>query len=179
MAEMETKSIKMCQEILHTEQMGYLRLYHASCLVKHLQPEVTLEIQEDYSLQSMQSLTWKFILRLFTQSQNSPECNTDQLYGPGCRPCLSKISIKACDDYLIFLWSTIWLSSKTHCYHLSICRVMHPQIQSLDWIQCDLCKKWLASDCAGISLETITEETSFSCGYDTNHVHTFEKYVIP
>lgn len=57
MAEMEAKSIKMCQEILHTEQMGYLRLYHASCMVKHLQPEVTLEIQKVYSLQSMQSLT--------------------------------------------------------------------------------------------------------------------------
>lgn len=118
---MEAKSIKMCQEILHTEQMGYLRLYHASCMVKHLQPEVTLEIQKVYSLQSMQSLTWKFILGLSTRSQNSPECNTDQLYGPGCRSLhLSKISIKVCDDYLISLWSTI-LIKQLHSLLSFIC----------------------------------------------------------
>lgn len=171
---MEAKSIKMCQEILHTEQMGYLRLYHASCMVKHLQPEVTLEIQKVYSLQSMQSLTWKFILGLSPRSQNSPECNTDQLYGPGCRSLhLSKISIKVCDDYLISLWSTI-LIKQLHSLLSFICMQSNAPTN-----QCDLCKKWLHSDCAGISLETITEETSFSCGCDTNHVHTFEKYVIP
>lgn len=85
MAEMEAKSIKMCQEILHTEQMEYLRLYHASCMVKHLQPEVTIEIQKVYCLKSMQILTLKFIPGLSTWSQSKPECKTDQLYDPGCR----------------------------------------------------------------------------------------------
>lgn len=61
MAEMEAKNIKMCQEILHNEQMGYLRLYHASCMVKNLQPEVLLGIKKKvYSLQGLQSLTYFF-----------------------------------------------------------------------------------------------------------------------
>lgn len=51
---------------------------------------------------------------------------------------------------------------------------MHPQIQTVDWIQCDRCQKWLHADCAGISIKTVTEQTSFKCGCD-EHVHTFEK----
>ncbi|XDV11763.1 hypothetical protein PO909_000607 [Leuciscus waleckii] len=32
---------------------------------------------------------------------------------------------------------------------MEILKVMHPQIKSLGWIQCDLCQKWLHADCAG------------------------------
>lgn len=58
MAEMEAKNIKMCQEILYNEQMGYLRLYHASCMVKNLQPEVLLGILK--KVYALQSLTYLF-----------------------------------------------------------------------------------------------------------------------
>ncbi|KAI7793167.1 hypothetical protein IRJ41_006757 [Triplophysa rosa] len=39
MAEMEAKNIKMNNERLHNKQLGYLRLYHASYMVRRLQPQ--------------------------------------------------------------------------------------------------------------------------------------------
>lgn len=68
----------------------------------------------------------------------------------------------------------IWLLFQHFFFHLFVYRVMHPQIQTVDWIQCDRCQKWLHADCAGISIKTVTEQTSFKCGCD-EHVHTFEK----
>ncbi|XP_065129172.2 uncharacterized protein [Paramisgurnus dabryanus] len=52
---------------------------------------------------------------------------------------------------------------------------MHPHIKTLNWIQCDQCQNWLHTDCAGISLEMVTDKTPFSCGCDTNHKYPFKK----
>lgn len=37
---MEAKGLNMPSELLHTEQLIHLRVYHASCLVENIQTEV-------------------------------------------------------------------------------------------------------------------------------------------
>ncbi|XP_077095332.1 uncharacterized protein LOC143746925 [Siphateles boraxobius] len=45
-------------------------------------------------------------------------------------------------------------------------KILHPHIKRMKWVQCDLCNKWLHTDCAGIDPTTIRKDTPFSCGCD-------------
>ncbi|XP_056120627.1 uncharacterized protein LOC130097711 [Rhinichthys klamathensis goyatoka] len=45
-------------------------------------------------------------------------------------------------------------------------KTLHPHIKRMKWVQCDLCNKWLHTDCAGIDPTTIRKDTPFSCGCD-------------
>ncbi|XP_057177887.1 uncharacterized protein LOC130546561 [Triplophysa rosa] len=133
MAEMEAKNIKMNNERLHNKQLGYLRLYHASYMVRRLQPQnFPREVDGTKEKNSVESKS---------AAQNS---------------CMAQ-------EAEVCLYQTI--NSKK----------MHPHVNTLNWIQCDHCQNWLHADCAGITLENITEETPFSCGCETSHVYTFEK----
>lgn len=55
---------------------------------------------------------------------------------------------------------------------------MHPDVKTLEWIQCDRCNKWLHSDCAGIDAEMVTEDMPFNCGCDIDQSYSYNKYVL-
>ncbi|XP_050957408.1 uncharacterized protein LOC127158281 [Labeo rohita] len=123
MAEMEAKGLKMSSELLHTDQLIHLRVYHASCLVENLQTED---------------------------------------FPPKITTCKAKNRCMAQD-----LGVCIFQEMRT--------KTMHPDVKTLEWIQCDRCNKWLHSDCAGIDAEMVTEDMPFNCGCDIDQSYSYNK----
>ncbi|XP_072563854.1 uncharacterized protein [Paramormyrops kingsleyae] len=41
---------------------------------------------------------------------------------------------------------------------------MHPEVKTINWVQCDYCDGWLHSECAGTDPSTFDTDTPFSCG---------------
>ncbi|XP_058627749.1 uncharacterized protein LOC131537991 isoform X2 [Onychostoma macrolepis] len=122
MAEMEAKGLKMSPELLHTDQLIHLRLYHASCLVENL------EIED---------------LQPKNTSKTKNRCIAQNL------------------GVCIFQE----IQQKT----------MHPDVKTLQWIQCDSCNKWLHSDCAGIDPTMVTVDMPFNCGCDIDKSYPYDK----
>jgi len=55
---------------------------------------------------------------------------------------------------------------------------MHPDVKTLQWIQCDICNEWLHYDCAGINQATVTKDMAFSCRCDIEKAYPYEKYAV-
>ncbi|XP_077093816.1 uncharacterized protein LOC143745582 [Siphateles boraxobius] len=122
-AEMEAKGLNMSSELLHTEQLIHLRVYHASWLVENTQTE-------DFT----------------------PKLTTSEAENR----CLAQ-EIGVC------------VFQKTRN------KTMHPDLKTLQWIQCDICNEWLHYDCAGINQATVTKDMAFSCGGDIEKSYPYEK----
>ncbi|XP_056310315.1 uncharacterized protein LOC130221751 isoform X2 [Danio aesculapii] len=55
-------------------------------------------------------------------------------------------------------------------------KTMHPDVKSLQWIQCDSCNKWLHYKCAGIDPVVVTDDMPFNCGLDIVQPCPYEKF---
>ncbi len=55
---------------------------------------------------------------------------------------------------------------------------MHPDVKTLQRIQCDHCNKRLHSDCAAIDPAMVTKDMPFNCGCDIDQSYPYDKYVL-